>query len=184
MVLTMGRFSILQMNRECVHTFHFFTAISNNYRMFNIPYLYHYINRPDLSTTRSRHIAKENYSTGKSGLPGNSDAGAMQTWLLWNMIGLYPITGQKTFLVHAPWFESLTIDLGGQKTLRVTATGGDPDGDGKRIHVQGLRVNGEVWRKSWVAWEDVFAEGGTLEFELGDRVVNWTAGEVPPSPAS
>jgi hypothetical protein len=48
---------------------------------------------------------------GGAGLPGNSDAGAMQTWLLCNMTGLYPVTGQTTFLIHPPWFESLTIGL-------------------------------------------------------------------------
>lgn len=37
-------------------------------------------------------------------------------------------------------------------------------------------MNGEAWRKSWVTWDEVFADGGTLEFELGERVVNWTAG--------
>lgn len=152
--------------------------------MFNIPYLYHYISRPDLSTTRSRRIAKEHYSTGKSGLPGNSDAGAMQSWLLWNMIGLYPITGQPIFLIHAPWFESLTVDLGGGKTLKVTASGGDEDGDGEAIYVQKVKVNGGVWRKSWVEWGDVFENGGTLEFELGSKAVNWSDGSVPPSPAS
>lgn len=80
--------------------------------MFNIPYLYNYVNRQDLSVAQSRKVAKKYFNTGVAGLPGNSDAGAMQTWLLWNMIGLYPITGQTTFLIHSPWFESLTIDLG------------------------------------------------------------------------
>ena len=28
------------------------------------------------------------YNAGTGGIPGNSDAGAMQTWILWNMIGL------------------------------------------------------------------------------------------------
>lgn len=96
--------------------------------MFNIPYLYNYVNRQDLSVAQSRKVAKKYFNTGVAGLPGNSDAGAMQTWLLWNMIGLYPITGQTTFLIHSPWFESLTIDLGGGKQLRVTATGGDGNG--------------------------------------------------------
>ncbi|KAL4754332.1 hypothetical protein BDW72DRAFT_214229 [Aspergillus terricola var. indicus] len=137
----------------------------------------------DLSVAQSRSIAKSYYNTGVNGLPGNSDAGAMQTWLLWNMIGLYPITGQTTFLIHSPWFESLTIDLGDGKTLEVTATGGDGTGD-ENIYVQRLQVNGKNWRKNWLEWDDIFAEGGTLEFELGAEPSNWFTGEVPPSPAS
>lgn len=68
--------------------------------------------------------------------------------------------------------------------MEVTASGGDKDGDGEEVYVQGLRVNGNVWKKSWVDWSDVFESGGRLEFELGSRVVNWTDGRVPPSPAS
>ncbi|KAL4807864.1 glycosyl hydrolase family 92-domain-containing protein [Aspergillus unguis] len=154
-----------------------------NEPMFNIPYLYHYINRQDLSTFQSRDIAKSFYHTGATGLPGNSDAGAMQTWLLWNMIGLYPVTGQTTFLINSPWFESLTIDLGDGKKLDITTTGGDGNGDSS-IYVQRLKVNGRNWRKNWLEWSDIFEEGGTLEFELGDEPSEWFKGEVPPSPAS
>ncbi|KAL4778594.1 glycosyl hydrolase family 92-domain-containing protein [Aspergillus varians] len=154
-----------------------------NEPMFNIPYLYNYLNRQELSVTQSRNIAKTYYHTGVTGLPGNSDAGAMQTWLLWNMIGLYPITGQTTFLIHSPWFESLTIDLGGSKTVEVTTTGGDGNGDSS-IYVQSLKVNGRNWKKNWLEWEDIFAEGGSLEFELGSEPSKWFTGKAPPSPAS
>jgi putative alpha-1,2-mannosidase len=151
--------------------------------MFNVPYLFNYADRQDLSVKQSRYIAKTYYNGGASGLPGNSDAGAMQTWLLWNMIGLYPITGQTTFLIHSPWFESMTIDLGGGKTLRIGSTGGDGNGD-NNIYVQSLQVNGQPWTKNWLTWNDVFAHGGTLDFVLGSQPKNWTSGEVPPSPAS
>ncbi|KAJ5697383.1 glycosyl hydrolase family 92-domain-containing protein [Penicillium malachiteum] len=154
-----------------------------NEPMFNLPYLYNFVGRQDLAVSRSRKVAKEDYTTGVAGLPGNSDAGAMQTWLLWNMIGLYPITGQTTFLVHSPWFESMTIDLSSNKTLQITSTGGDGNGDSD-IYVQSLKVNGQAWKKNWLTWDDIFAEGGTLEFELGATAVNWTTGALPPSPAS
>ncbi|KAJ5656119.1 hypothetical protein N7507_008069 [Penicillium longicatenatum] len=156
---------------------------ATNEPMFNLPYLYNYVGRQDLAVSRSRKVAKEDYTTGVSGLPGNSDAGAMQTWLLWNMIGLYPITGQTTFLIHSPWFTSMTIDLGNKKKLHIKSTGGDGNGDSD-IYVQSLKVNGKAWNKSWLTWDDIFARGGTLEFELGPTAVNWTTGELPPSPAS
>ena len=148
---------------------------------FASPYLYNFAGRQDLSVARARYIAKSYYNTSPSGLPGNSDAGAMQTWLLWNMIGLYPLTGQTTFLIHSPWF-SMNIDLGSGKSLDITTQGGDSD---KNFYVQSLRVNGEVWGKSWVTWDDVFAQGGTMEFVLGESPSAWCeGGELPPSPAS
>jgi putative alpha-1,2-mannosidase len=105
----------------------------------------------------------------------------MQTWILWNMIGLYPLTGQTTFLVGSPWFERLEVDLGEGKRLLVTSTGGNQE-DG--FYVQNLRVNGEAWDKAWVEWHDCFERGGKLEFVLGREPVRWANGTLPPSPAS
>ncbi|KAI9793009.1 MAG: hypothetical protein M1835_007502 [Candelina submexicana] len=146
---------------------------------FASPYLFNFAGRQDLSVTRSRAIARKYYAPTPGGLPGNSDAGAMQSWLLWNMIGLYPLTGQTTFLISSPWFADLTIELGGGRKLRVTSRGGE-----RGEQVQSLKVNGKVWEKSWVGWKDVFEKGGTMEFELGREAKKWVKGEAPPSPAS
>jgi Glycosyl hydrolase family 92 len=107
----------------------------------------------------------------------------MQSWLLWNMIGLFPLPAQTTFLIHSPWFEHLRIDLGSGKTLVINSAGGDKD---TAIHVQSLKVNGQDWRRSWLTWGDVFAEGGVMEFELGPNPNSgWFEAEnLPPSPAS
>jgi hypothetical protein len=102
------------------------------------------------------------------------------------MIGLYPLTGQTTFLIHSPWFSNLRIDLGNGKNLTVTSTNGTTAGlASDAIYVQSLRVNGQSWTKNWLTWNDVFANGGTLDFELGTAMTHWDAkGTLPPSPAS
>ncbi|KAI9851187.1 MAG: hypothetical protein M1838_004297 [Thelocarpon superellum] len=148
---------------------------------FASPYLFNFAGRQDLSVKRSRFIAKTYYSTGTSGLPGNSDAGAMQSWLLWNMIGLYPLTGQTTFLIGSPWLGNMTIDLGASKQLVITSTGGNSD---TAYYVQRLQVNGQAWNQSWLVWNDVFAQGGRMDFVLGSQPANWTTGAPPPSPAA
>lgn len=147
---------------------------------FGTPYLYNFVGRQDLSVLRSRFVAKTYYHPTPDGLPGNSDAGAMESWLLWNMIGMYPLTGQTTFLIGSPWFEELTIDLENGKKLEVTSTGGSDTS----FYVQSLKVNGQKWNKSWVTWDDIFAQGGTLAFELGPEPKDWATGPPPPSPAS
>lgn len=97
------------------------------------------------------------------------------------MIGLWPMTGQTTFLILSPWFPQLVLDLGGGKSLTITTTGGDRD---TAFYVQSLEVNGEAWNKAWVSWEDVFANGGTMDFVLGGERADWATGALPPSPAS
>lgn len=100
------------------------------------------------------------------------------------MIGLYPLTGQTTFLILSPWFPDLTLDLGKGKGLTVTTTFSEGGERNAAPYVQSLKVNGEVWDKAWVAWEDVFETGGTMEFVMGSSPSRWATGELPPSPAS
>jgi predicted alpha-1,2-mannosidase len=147
---------------------------------FATPYLYNYAGRQDLSVMQSRRVADTQYNSGPGGLPGASDAGAMQSWILWNMIGLYPITGQTTFLIGSPWFKDMTIQLGGGNTVKMTAIGGN----GTSIYVQSLKVNGQPWTQNWLSWSDIFATGGTMDFVLGPNPVKWDTGDLPPSPAT
>jgi hypothetical protein len=104
----------------------------------------------------------------------------MESWLIWNMLGLYPMVAQTTFLIGSPWFSNTTISLGNDKYLTVTTV----NGSDSSFYVQSLRVNGHPWTKSWLAWNDVFAIGGTMAFVLGPNPVNWATGTPPPSPAS
>ncbi|ROV97357.1 hypothetical protein VMCG_06868 [Cytospora schulzeri] len=147
---------------------------------FTTPYLFNFVNRQDLTVYYTRKFAKAYYAPTPSGLPGNSDAGAMETWVLWVMLGLYPMTGQATFLIGSPWFSHLSIDLGNGKRLEITTTGGTET----RYYVQSLKVNGDQWHKSWLTWSDVFENGGTLDFVLGPNPSNWTTGPPPPSPGT
>lgn len=153
---------------------------------FTTPYLYNYAGRQELTVRQIRTTGYNSYNAGRGGIPGNSDAGAMQSWILWNMIGLYPVTGQTTFLVGSPWFEQLTVALGGGKFLNVTSNAGAVEQrEQSAFYVQSLKVNGEEWDKAWVTWDDVFANGGEMEFVLGASPQGWAAaGDAPPSPAS
>lgn len=149
---------------------------------FGTPYLYNFINRQYLSVERSRHVAREYYKPTPDGLPGNSDAGAMESWLLWSMIGMYPLTGQTTFLIASPWFSDLRIDLGDGKMLYIFAEGVDEDN--KSYYVQSLIVNGKAWNRNWLSWSEVFEIGGDMQFVLGREPKHWDVGPPPPSPAT
>ncbi|KAL8362825.1 hypothetical protein RB601_008864 [Gaeumannomyces tritici] len=152
---------------------------------FMTPFLYSYIpGKQHKSANRSRAIVDEFYHAGRNGIPGNDDAGAMSSWLVWNMIGLYPVVTQPVYLVLAPRFEDVTVTLGesGGK-LRIVAKGLAEAGN---TFVQSLKVNGQPWDRSWVSHEDLVgkdgARGGLLEFEMGPEPVAWDTGDVPPSP--
>ncbi len=55
---------------------------------FLSPNLYHWIGRPDLSNDRIHQIIDTHYNSGRSGIPGNDDSGAMSSWLAFHLMGL------------------------------------------------------------------------------------------------
>ncbi|KAL4931249.1 uncharacterized protein BDV17DRAFT_257467 [Aspergillus undulatus] len=144
---------------------------------FATPYLYHYINKQYKSVQRTRELAYQYFKDAAYGIPGNSDAGAMNTWLLWSMLGIYPIVTTNVYLLASPWFPDLNMTINGNNTLRILATGLE---DGH--YVRSVRINGKAWEKNWFEHEDVMQTGGVIEFELGAEAVVWESGEVPPSP--
>ncbi|KAL6883182.1 glycoside hydrolase family 92 protein [Trichoderma longibrachiatum] len=145
---------------------------------FGTPFLYNYLpGRQWKAVNQSRVNIDGNYFTGANGLPGNSDAGAMDSWMLWQMLGLYPVVTQPVYLILAPWFEDISVSVGGSHTLRIKAQGLSNDS----FFVQSLKVNGKPWNKSWLEHSDI-AKGALLEFDLGPEPKSWDTGDVPPSP--
>ncbi|ORX94596.1 family 92 glycosyl hydrolase [Clohesyomyces aquaticus] len=130
---------------------------------------------------RAREISDAFYSSGRSGLPGNDDAGALSSWLVWTWVGLYPVVTQPVYLILAPRFDDISMKIGEGKMLRITA-----ERQGNGGYVQSVRVNGRIWDRSWVSHEDLVGgaerKGGRIEFVLGEEKVEWDLGEGPPSP--
>lgn len=89
---------------------------------FSTPLLYNYLpGRQYKSVLRSRQVVNTYYSAGKSGLPGNSDSGAIDCWMMWQMIGLYPVVTQPVYLITSPWFTNINMTVGGGKFLLITS---------------------------------------------------------------
>jgi putative alpha-1,2-mannosidase len=143
---------------------------------FQTPYLYNYLNKQHKSVTQSRSLADAFFSNSSNGIPGNSDAGALNCWLVWQMLGLYPIVTTPVYLLESPWFDDINITVNHDRTLRIRAEGLD---DG--YHVQEVWINGEQWERNWFEHGDVM-EGGEILFVLGGDAKVWETGVPPPSP--
>jgi putative alpha-1,2-mannosidase len=103
----------------------------------------------------------------------------LDSWLIWQMLGLYPVATQPIYLILAPMFSNYRMKVGLEDGayLDVTAEGLSENS----YYVQSLKVNGKEWNQSWLNHEDI-ANGGTLEFVLGSEPALWDTGAVPPSP--
>ncbi|PVH93969.1 glycoside hydrolase family 92 protein [Periconia macrospinosa] len=163
------------------------TTINNiaNEPDFQTPYLYNYLNKQWKSVERSRQLATDFYFNSSNGIPGNSDAGALNCWLIWQMLGMYPIVTTPVYLLESPWFDDINITVNYNHTLRIRAEGLD-DGDGKQgYYVQNVSINGQAWNKNWFEHEDaggIMTNGGEILFTLGTEQTVWETGDVPPSP--
>lgn len=109
---------------------------------FMTPYLYHWAGMPEKSSERIRQILNDNYNDTPLGLPGNDDSGAMSSWLVFNMLGLYPVAGQNLYIVGSPTIPSYTLHL--------------PNGNDLTV-----RAEGDAWQQLFVKHEDLM-KGGTL----------------------
>jgi putative alpha-1,2-mannosidase len=160
--------------------------ICSNEPDFATPYLYHYINKQYKSVNQSRALANQYFHNAQYGVPGNSDAGALNSWLIWQMLGLYPIVTQPVYLLGSPWFADINVTVNGDKNLRILShsASGDSALLGQQGYfVQSVKINGQNWTKNWLNHEDLMVDGGTIEFFVGDHMTEWETGEVPPSPA-
>ncbi|KAI5117324.1 hypothetical protein M0805_002339 [Coniferiporia weirii] len=145
---------------------------STNEPSQQIPFMYHYANRPGLSTERSRETISRSYNTSVLGLPGNDDSGAMGSYVFFNMLGLYPLPATRQFLVSPPFFRSVRIrNPLLNTTTTITARGLDEDpanGRGKNVYVKSIHVDGEPWHSNcFIEWS-AFETGATIDLELTD----------------
>ena len=128
--------------------------------------------RPDKSVDITRRIVKEHFKSTPDGLPGNDDAGAMSAWLVFNLLGYYPVAGQDVYLITAPFFRSTVVhsvdDKGDKRSFKVLAYGLSS----KNRYVSSARLNGKPIRRSWFRHTEIWMEGkdeAVLELWLKDK---------------
>ncbi|KAH0583232.1 hypothetical protein H2248_011113 [Termitomyces sp. 'cryptogamus'] len=153
-----------------------------------IPFMYHYANRPGLSTQRSRQIIAQSFNTSINGLPGNDDSGAMGSYAAFYLSGLYPLPATQQFLLSSPYFQQISFfNPVLNTTTKIVAenfNGNPPDGTGGRVFIQSVAVNGQPYKSNCYLDWDVFTSGSLVELTLTDDI-SVTCGNgtdaIPPS---
>ena len=145
---------------------------------FHIPYLYNYAGAPWKTQKRIRTLLDQWYRNDLMGVPGDEDGGGMSAFVVFSMMGFYPVTpGLPVYNIGSPVFGKVEVDLGGGKTFRVVARHYAPG----RKYIQSARLNGAVLDRCWFTHEELM-QGGTLELEMGDKPAkDWGVGDPPPS---
>lgn len=154
---------------------------TGNEPSFTTPFLYNYVPKHHWKTAnQTRATVDTFYSDARNGYPGNIDGGALPSWLIFNLIGLYPVASQPIYLLGAPRFSALSIKLFSgtavEKTLNISA----PGLSDASYFPQTVTLNGQALDRSWLTHEEL-STGGNLVFEMGPSPAKWDVGQRPPS---
>lgn len=77
------------------------------------PYLFNYVKGEEYKSQEMvKKLVKEYFKNEPKGLPGNDDTGTMSAWLVYSMMGFYPISpGDPLYTITTPMFNKITIKL-------------------------------------------------------------------------
>lgn len=88
----------------------------------HVPFLAYDLGDKALAARFVRWVMTEQYGVGPEGIPGNDDGGAMSSWWALASFGLNPVPGSDAWIVGAPLFSRVELDLDG-RTFVITAAG-------------------------------------------------------------
>lgn len=146
----------------------------------HISYLYAYVGEPWKTQKWVHNIINTEYFTTPDGHCGNEDAGQMSAWLVFSMMGFYPVCpGMPYYVIGSPTFEESIITLENGKTFTIEAKGASS----QNIYIQSAQLNGKAYNKSYIHHEDII-NGGVLSFTMGDTPNKaWGSSDesIPPS---
>ncbi|KAF8055357.1 glycoside hydrolase family 92 protein [Lyophyllum atratum] len=147
---------------------------STNEPSQQMPFMYHYANRPGLSTQRARQTIAEFFNASTNGLPGNDDSGAMGSYAAFYLAGLYPLPATRQFLLSSPYFRQISFFNPVFKTTTTIKSknfnGNPTTGTGGRVFVQSVAVNGKPYKSNCYLDWDVFTSGSLVELTLTDNI--------------
>ncbi|PPR02812.1 hypothetical protein CVT26_009598 [Gymnopilus dilepis] len=137
-----------------------------------MPFMYHYANRPGLSTQRSRQVIAQFFNTSINGLPGND--GAMAGYAAFYLLGMYPLPATQQVLLSSPYFPQVSFfNPVFNTTTTIVSHGfkGNPaDGTGGNVFVKSVSVNGKPYKSNCYLDWDVFTTGSLVELTLSDDI--------------
>jgi predicted alpha-1,2-mannosidase len=144
------------------------TFTTDNFDMANepditYPYLFNFVKGEEWRTQRRvRELIKQHFVNAPHGIPGNDDTGVMSAWLVFSMMGMYPVTpGSLDYAITSPAFDEVEISLSQKyysgNTFKIIS---DYEND-SRTHISSILLNGFDHAKFFVSHREVI-EGGSL----------------------
>jgi predicted alpha-1,2-mannosidase len=147
---------------------------------FAIPYVFNRLGEPWKTQKRVRMLLESFFPDSLQGIPGDEDGGGMSAFVVFSMMGFYPVTpGIPVYDIGSPVFEKVTIHLRSGKDFVLVAHHASRDNK----YVESVRLNGKALEQVWFRHAEI-ANGGMLELTMGDtpnRLLGTAASSLPPA---
>lgn len=147
---------------------------------FLTPCLYKYVNRNHRSVETIRYLVSNRFSIGPKALSVNSNAGTMQGWYFFALVGFYPGAGTTTYLLSSPFVVNTKIKLQNGSQVEIST---------KNLQISTSKQSNSMvilisrTGSSIAAYSQMEAPWSSLlEPTFGANPVFWDTGPVPPSP--
>ncbi len=119
------------------------------------PYLFNYAKGYEWKAQqRVNDLINEYFTNKPAGLPGNDDTGTMSAWLIYSMMGIYPISpAEPIYTITTPRFDKITIYLDNRyykNDTFIIEKSGNRNG---RIYK--IRLNGKVLKNYFINHSDI-----------------------------
>ena len=130
----------------------------------HIPYLYNYLGAPWKTQKRVRMLLDTWFTDTTLGMPGDEDGGGISAFVVFSMMGFYPVTpGVPVYNLASPVFDRITIRLHNGKNLTIICHHNSRDNK----YIQSIKLNGRPLHRVWFKHVDI-VNGGTLELQMGN----------------
>lgn len=143
-------------------------AISNQ-PSFHIPYLFTALGAPERTEYWTSRLARELFSSGVEGLPGDEDNGSLCAWYIFTSLGMYPLCpGVPEYVTGSPLYQRITIQLENGKQIIIEAEGDSEAGNrAEACYVSSVCLNGQPHRSLFFTHQELMA-GALIQYTMSD----------------
>lgn len=129
----------------------------------HVPYLYNYGGKPWKTQKCIRQMLKTFFRNDVEGMPGDEDGGGMTSFVVFSMLGFYPVTpGTAVYNIGSPVFSDVKVRMSNGKTFEIRANNASDDNK----YIQSATLNGKDWNSAWFSLDDI-KDGAVLELQMG-----------------
>jgi predicted alpha-1,2-mannosidase len=128
-------------------------------------YIFSMAGQPEKTQKWISKIIDEEYGTGPGGLSGNEDAGQMSAWLVFSMMGFYPVCpASNEYIITTPAFDEVKIFLPNGKFFLISSINRDKNNN----YIKSITRNGARFNNWFITHDDII-KGSRFTFQIDSK---------------